>query len=85
MSISRISARYAKSLIDLAVEQNVLDQVVNDIQAFIGITKNRDFYLLLKSPIINTTKKLQIFKSIFEGKVNNITYSFFDIIIRKGR
>ncbi|MBK9151277.1 MAG: ATP synthase F1 subunit delta [Saprospiraceae bacterium] len=85
MSISRISARYAKSLIDLATERNALETVVDDIRSFNEIVKNRDFYLLLKSPIINTTKKLSIFKSLFEGKVNPITYAFFDIIIRKGR
>lgn len=85
MSVSRISTRYAKSLIDIAVEKNELETVVADIKGFMEILENRDFYLLLKSPIVNTTKKLSIFKAIFDGKINNVTYSFFDIIIRKGR
>jgi len=85
MSVSRISSRYAKSLLDLARERNELDAVLQDIESFDRATKNRDFYLLLKSPIVKTDKKLAIFKAIFEGKLGKTTMAFFDIIIRKGR
>jgi len=34
MSETRVSNRYAKSLIDLAKEQNILEQVFNDMEAF---------------------------------------------------
>lgn len=34
MSVSRISTRYAKSLIDLALERNELESVKNDIAYF---------------------------------------------------
>ena len=67
MSVSRISSRYAKSLLDLARERNELDTVLKDIESFNEATKNRDFFLLLKSPIVKTDKKLAIFKAIFEG------------------
>lgn len=85
MSVSRISSRYAKSLLDLASERNELDAVFNDIQYFKEAINNRDLYLLLKSPIINTAKKLSIFKAIFEGKIGKTTMAFFDIVIKKGR
>lgn len=85
MSVSRISSRYAKSLLDLARERNELDTVLKDIEFFNEVTKNRDFYLLLKSPIVKTEKKLAIFKVIFEGKFSKTTSAFFDIILRKGR
>ncbi|MBK9255952.1 MAG: ATP synthase F1 subunit delta [Saprospiraceae bacterium] len=85
MSISRISQRYAKSLIDLALERNELEAILADIKGFNNVLKNRDFKLLLKSPIINTDKKLNVFKALFEGKINKTTAAFFDIIIKKGR
>ncbi len=47
--------------------------------------KNRDLFLLLKSPIINAQKKHTIIKAIFENKIGKTTLAFFDIIIRKGR
>jgi len=85
MSVTRIASRYAKSLLDLAVEQGNLDTVVEDIKTFAGAAKNRDLYLLLKSPIVKGSKKMDIFKAIFDGKLDKLTMAFFDIILRKGR
>ncbi len=85
MSVTRIASRYAKSLLDLAVEQNKLDTVVKDIESFKRMLENRDLFLMIKSPIINTTKKLSIFKELFEGKCDELTYSFYKIILNKGR
>ena len=85
MSITRISSRYAKSLIDLAVERNELENVFQDMLLFQKMVANRDLYLLLKSPIINAAKKHSIFKALFEGKISATTRAFLDIIVTKGR
>lgn len=85
MSVIRIAARYAKSLVDLAKEQNALEDVYKDIEGFLKIAENRDFMLMAKSPIITASKKLNIFKEIFDGKINPLTNEFFKIVIRKGR
>jgi F-type H+-transporting ATPase subunit delta len=85
MSISRISSRYAKSLLDLAVEGNTTEQVMNDIQAFSKMLESRDLQLLLKSPIVSSGKKSDIFKALFEGKFSQLTMAFLNIILNKGR
>ena len=85
MSVKRIASRYAKSLIDLALEQDKLESVLEDIKAFKKATENRDFFLLLKSPIINATKKQQIFDALFEGEFDPMTMGFMKIILTKGR
>lgn len=85
MSVIRIATRYAKSLIDLAQEQNKLDRILEDIESFQEATNNRDFYLLLKSPIINTDKKLEIFRILFDESFDELTMAFMDIILKKGR
>ena len=85
MSVQRVASRYAKSLIDLAQEQNKLDRILEDIQSFKAAVANRDFYLLLKSPIINGPKKIQIFKELFAGKFDKLTVAFLDIVTRKSR
>ena len=56
MSVSRISSRYAKSLMELSLDRNELEVVKKDILYFIEAMRNRDLYLLLKSPIINAGK-----------------------------
>lgn len=85
MSVIRIASRYAKSLLDLSEEQNVLYEVVADMNGFTKMVENRDLYLLLKSPIINIDKKKDVFNALFDGKVNKLTKAFFDIILKKGR
>lgn len=85
MSVTKIASRYAKSLMDLAIERNDLENVLGDINEFKEATNNRDFYMLLKSPIVNKEKKIAIFKEIFEGKATELTYAFLNILVRKGR
>ena len=85
MSVARIAHRYAKSLIDIAVEQNKLERVLDDVNSFREIVKNRDFLLLLKSPIIHHSRKEAIVEKLFTGKYDSLTMSFLHVLIRKGR
>ena len=85
MSVNTIAARYAKTLIELAVDQKSLDGVLEDVKGFQKATEQRDFYLLLKSPIVNTEKKITILKEIFDGKITPITMSFLTLMTKKGR
>ncbi|MEM1218767.1 MAG: ATP synthase F1 subunit delta [Bacteroidota bacterium] len=85
MSVTRIASRYAKSLIDLSVEQKKLERIFEDVTSFNEVVTNRDFYLLLKSPIVKGDKKRQIIASIFEGKYDELTMAFLNILITKGR
>ncbi|MDX1476220.1 MAG: ATP synthase F1 subunit delta [Saprospiraceae bacterium] len=85
MSAFRIASRYAKSLIDLAVDENKLERVMEDIQYFLEASQVRDLRLLLRSPIVNAHKKGQILNRLFRDKFDVLTMSFLDIILRKGR
>ncbi|KGE88839.1 MAG: ATP synthase F1 subunit delta [Phaeodactylibacter xiamenensis] len=85
MSVQRIASRYAKSLIELAQEQNKLEAVTKDMETFKELLGNRDLYLLLKSPVVGTDKKKQIFKTLFEGKFDQLTSSFLDVLTTKVR
>lgn len=86
MADSRAASRYVKSLLDLALEKNVLDQVHNDMLLFSKVVdENRSFELLLKNPIIKHDKKRDILEALFKGKVNALTMAIFDIITRKNR
>lgn len=85
MSSYRIASRYAKSLIDLAIQQDKLEAVLGDVEAFARISRQREMALLLKSPIIKPDKKAAVLKAIFFGKVDVLTYAFMEILLRKGR
>ena len=86
MSEYRIASRYAKSLLDLAVEKGQLEEVNKDMLMFSNLVKeNRDLLLMLKSPIVTHDKKLAVLNQIFEGKVNDLTLAILRILTRKQR
>ncbi len=85
MSVNKIASRYAKSLIDLAVENNLLKEVYGDIELILNACENRDLIVFFKSPVINVDKKEKIFKSIFDQKIDKLTSRFVEILIHKGR
>lgn len=86
MSNTRLAARYATPILELADEQGVLEEVKNDMKMFLDLCKsNRDLALMLKSPIIPHLKKAAILKSIFGKKVSKLTLDAFEVITRKNR
>jgi len=86
MSSYRIAKRYARSLIELSIEMEILEKVMKDMQMISTLcTQNRLFVLFLKNPIIHSYQKLSILKKIFEKGVNELTFKFIDIITRKTR
>jgi len=86
MSNTRLAARYATPILELADQQGVLEEVKNDMKLFLDLCKsNRELALMLKSPIIPHLKKAEILKKIFDKKVNKLTLTAFDVISRKNR
>lgn len=86
MSESRVAARYAKSLLELAQEKNLLDAVTSDIRQLLSILeKQSDLWNVLKSPIIKSDKKSTLMHTLFDSKFQPLTLSFFDILVRKKR
>jgi F-type H+-transporting ATPase subunit delta len=86
MTESRAASRYVKSLLDLAVEKNVLEEVHRDMLLFSQvINENKALVLMLNNPIIKHDKKRAVLNQLFTGKVNGLTLAIFDIITRKNR
>lgn len=86
MSEYRIASRYSKSLMDLAVEKNQLEDIKADMELFSKVCEeNRDFVLMLNNPILESLRKAAIIKKVFKGKVQEMTSLFFDIVSRKHR
>lgn len=81
-----VASRYAKSLIDLAVETKQLEEVRNDMRLIKQVCiENREFVVLLESPVVKTDKKMAILKEIFGGKISVTTQAFLDIVAKKRR
>lgn len=86
MSEIQVASRYAKSLIDLAEEQNSVEAVKADIVSFVSVLReNSQLQAVLKNPIVGTDKKLAILNQLFGNSFHKIILSFFKIVISKGR
>lgn len=86
MSEYKVASRYAKSLIDLSIEQGNLETVKQDMDQFIGVLRtNKELQAVLKNPIIKQDHKKKILDALFKEKVHPSISSFFDIMVRKGR
>lgn len=85
MSVTRIATRYAKSLIELAVEQGKLPEVHADVKTLTEAVKNRDLYLLLKSPIISNDKKNAALQAVFGGQFDPLTMAYMTLLVNKNR
>jgi F-type H+-transporting ATPase subunit delta len=86
MSELTVASRYAKSLIDLSQEQNNLEAINNDMNFFLHTLKaNPQLKAVLGNPIISQAKKIAILADLFNGKVDKLSISFFNIMVNKGR
>ncbi len=86
MNNPRLARRYAKSLIDLAMELKQLNEVHDDMLLLNSICKkSREFIVMLKSPIITGYKKYKIIQSLTSGKISTTTQTFIGLLSSKNR
>ncbi|OFY67608.1 MAG: ATP synthase F1 subunit delta [Bacteroidetes bacterium RIFCSPLOWO2_02_FULL_36_8] len=86
MPVTKATARYARSLLELATEQGNLEAVYSDMRFIYKACKdNRELMLLLKSPIVNPGKKLNILTDVFRAHICDLTYEILKILTRKRR
>lgn len=82
----RLAGRYAKSLIDLAIEQNQLEKVYADMQYLKAVCKSSpEFVSMLRSPVVSADRKSKVLASISEGKISDLTILFNKLLISKTR
>ena len=86
MRCHKASIRYAKSLIDLALSQEITEAVYKDVILIKeSLRANRELVVMLKSPIIKQDKKSVILSKVFENKLSDLTQAFIKIIVLKKR
>lgn len=82
----RLAYRYAKALLDIAIEKGQLDQVFADVQWLKEVCRqSSDFVTLLRSPIIKADKKQKIVDAITKDSIGEILHGFIKLLISKAR
>lgn len=86
MKDHKAASRYAKSLLDLAIEQQVLEPVYADfsfLNNLLGVQK--ELVKVLNSPVVPGHKKFDVLMALFKGKNHKLTMSFFQLLTQKHR
>ena len=85
MKSTKVASRYAKSLLEIALEQKNVDSVLGDMKFLLNASDgSKDFEMLVSSPIINASKKIEIFEKIFE-QFETVSMDFIKLITNNGR
>ncbi len=86
MNESKIAVRYAKALFLTGKEDKILDLLRQDMELVLTCYNSMgDFKEFLDNPVFKPSDKRKIFHEIFKDKVNPLTMSFFDLIVRNKR
>ncbi|MGB7395290.1 MAG: ATP synthase F1 subunit delta [Pricia sp.] len=85
MSDSRAALRYAKAVLDLAVEQKVTDTVEKNMRSITEtIADSEELRAMLSSPVVNGNSKKGVLKTVFkEG--GEITKGLIDTLTENNR
>lgn len=82
----RLAKRYAKSLVDLAIEKGELESVNKDVR-YVNelINKVPEVKVILNSPVIKPDKKVAILRAATAGVTGPISQGFFQLLLNKSR
>src|SRR5829696_3353088 len=82
----RVASRYAKSVLDLAIEKGLLENVYADMLYLKQVTSgSREFVNLLRSPVVKSDVKIKAVNAVTAGNISELTRSFTTLMIHKGR
>ena len=82
----RVASRYAKSVLDLAVERGELEAVYADMLYLQRLNRaSREFLNLLRSPVIKSETKIKAVNAVTQGKISDLTTAFTILLINKNR
>jgi len=86
MASSRLARRYAKALIEMAVQHDTVERITADVRELLAnIAASRELSLLFQSPVIKPELKKKVIGEIYRGKLNDLTLMFMEVVIDKRR
>ncbi|HKI78925.1 MAG TPA: ATP synthase F1 subunit delta [Ignavibacteriaceae bacterium] len=86
MTESKVSTRYANSLLESSLEKRNIETISKDMDlVYSAIKGNSELARALASPIVKPGVKSSILEEIFKSKVSKETMEFLNFIVEKGR
>ncbi len=81
-----LNKRYARALLALAEENNILERSYLDMRKVCeAFANNKELLIILKSPMIRTAKKQGVLTHLFGNILHPLVLRYITIIVRKQR
>lgn len=85
MSNSRAAVRYAKAILDLAVDNKTTEKVEKDMRAILAtVSESAELRTMLASPVIKSSVKKEALNSVFKGS-DVVTEGLINILVDNKR
>ncbi len=86
MKDTRLALPYAKAILSLAKDSKK-ESELNDNMILISkvIKENKEFEVMLKSPVVKSNDKIKVLNAIFSDKTNNISLGLFQLLAENKR
>lgn len=86
MKEERVSYRYARALLDLAKQENVVEQIFTDMKIIKNVFDSSDeLKAVSTSPLVHNWKKRNIYNELFKDKVSKLSMDFVILLTMKNR
>ena len=85
--VTGMAGRYAQALYQLAVEQDVAEQVATDLKSFAAmIAESADLTRLVRSPVFSSEEQIRALDALLSrAAISGVTANFIKLVARKRR
>jgi F-type H+-transporting ATPase subunit delta len=86
MNDSIIARRYAKAFFELGVENKKQEVFASNLKVLLNLfNSDENFRFVISNPVITNSKKKELFKKLFDGKLDDYVMKFLNVLIKKSR
>ncbi|TFH02324.1 MAG: ATP synthase F1 subunit delta [Calditrichales bacterium] len=84
--MSRVAKRYSKALFALALQEQGVDTVQEDMNMIKAVfSENPDLHNAMINPLIDVKVKSKLLSEVFEERVEPLTFKFLQLLCKKKR
>lgn len=86
LTLTEIAEPYAQALMSVAKSNNLTDQIGEDTQSLLALTKeSEDLRTMLDSPVIEASKKKAVLRQVVGDQIHPFTLNILLLLVDRGR
>lgn len=84
--VELVAKNYARALFELALEENQIDEIGEELEAIVKILDmDKMYYEFFVTPLVSKKEKIALVENAFGGKLSKSVENFFKVLVENGR